>query len=121
MQRQAGDFRRGIPARHFNGANGDRTFGVAAGFFPLHHSGENFFRIEVVTGRVEQRFRFCFQDARNKTRAHLRAASITSGGVEGEPDDGFAVTYHVGDHGNHRSGHLAEIEHRVAQVRIQRD
>ena len=50
-----------------------------------------FFRIEIVAGLVEQRSRIGFQDARNEPRAHLRAAGVASGGVEGETGDRFAV------------------------------
>ena len=50
------------------------------------------------------------QDARDKARAHLRAAGIAAGGIEREAGDRLAVAHHVGDHRDHRGSHLGEVD-----------
>ena len=62
---------------------------MPAGFLVLHHDGETFFRREIA-GVVEQRVWLGFQDARNEARAHLRAAGVAAGGIEGEAADRLA-------------------------------
>ena len=70
---------------------------------------------------VEQRLRLGLQDARDEARAHLRAAGIAAGGVERVADDRLAVAHHVGDHRDHRGGHLGEVDRGVLQRGVQRD
>ena len=84
MQRLAGDLGDRVPDRDLDGADADRALAVAAGFLVLHHHGEDFLRIEIVAGLVEQRLRIGLEDARDEARAHLRAAGVAAGGVEGE-------------------------------------
>ncbi len=57
MQRLSGDLGDRVPDRDLDGADADRALAVAAGFFVLHHDGEDFFRREIVARVVEQRFR----------------------------------------------------------------
>ena len=93
---------------------------MPAGFFVLQHGGEDFLRREL-PALVEQRGGRRFQDARDKARAHLRAAGIAAGGIEREAADRLAGAHHVGDHGDHRRRHLAEIEARIGELRVERD
>ncbi|MNC91579.1 hypothetical protein D3C83_78660 [compost metagenome] len=86
---------------------------MAARLLALHHAGENFLRIEVVARGVGERFRLRGEDARDEARAHLRAAGVAPGGIEREARDRLAFPHHVGDHRDHRGGHLAEIERRI--------
>ena len=53
--------------------------------------------------------------------AHLRAARVPAGGVEGEARHRLAVADHVGDDRDNRRGHFREIEAGVAQIGFQRD
>src|SRR5262249_57765001 len=39
-----------VPQRHFDGADGDRTLGMPAGFLSPHHAAENLRRIEITAG-----------------------------------------------------------------------
>ena len=121
MQRLALDLGDRVPQGGFNGADGDRAFGVTAGFFPLHHAGEDLGGIDVVAAGVEERFRRGFPDARDEAVAHLRAAGVAAGGVKGKANNRLAVTQHVCNDGDHRRSHLAEIKDRIAQARFQRD
>ena len=61
------------------------------------------------------------EDARNEARPHLRAAGIAAGGVEGEARNRLAVADDVGDDGDHRGGHLGEVEAGILQIGLQRD
>jgi hypothetical protein len=121
VQRLLRDLRHGVPHRDLDGADADRALGIAADLLALVHRGEDFCRIDVVAGVVEQRFRICLQDARDEALAHLIAAGVAAGRVEREADHRLAVAHHIGDHGDHRGGHLGEIEARVLQVGFERD
>ena len=114
MQRLALDLGDRVPHRDLDGADADRALAVPAGLLVPHHHGEDFLRIEIVAGLVEQRFRIGLQDARDESRAHLRAAGIAAGGVEGEARDRLAVADDVGDDRDHRCRHLGEIETGIA-------
>ena len=120
VQRLVGDLGDGVPDRDLDGADADRALGMPAGLFVLHHDGEDFFRREIA-GVIEQRVGRRFEDARNKPRAHLRAAGIAAGGIEGEAAHRLAGALDVGDHGDHRRRHLAEIEARIGERRVERD
>ena len=120
MQRLVGDLGERVPDRDLDGADADRALGMPAGFLVLHHDGEAFVRRELA-GVVEQAVGRCFQDARNETRAHLRAAGVAAGGIEGKAADRLAGAHHVGDHGDHRRRHFAEIEARIGERRLERD
>ena len=80
----SGDLGHRVPHRDLDGADADRALAMAAGFLVLHHHGEDLFRREIIAGVVEQRLRIGLQDARNEPRAHLRAAGVAPGGIEGE-------------------------------------
>ncbi len=55
MQRLFRDLGDRVPDRDLDGADADRALAVAAGFFVLHHHGEDFFRRKIIAGLVEQR------------------------------------------------------------------
>ena len=121
MERLVFDLGDRVPARDFDGADRDRALGVAARLLALHHARENFLGIEVRSRRVDERRGIGFEDARNEARAHLRAARIAAGGVERVADDGLAAAHDVGDDGDDRGRHLAEVERGVAHARLQRN
>ena len=83
---------------------------MAAGFFPLHHDGEDFAWIEIRMRFIEKGLRIGAQDAGDETRAHRRSAGVSAGRVEGEADDRPAVAHDIGDDSNHRGGHFGKIE-----------
>ncbi len=56
VQRLLRDLGDGVPDRDLDGADADRTLGMAAGLFVLHHDGEEFFRREIA-GVIEQQSR----------------------------------------------------------------
>ena len=115
VQGFAGDLGHGVPERDFDRANRDRALAVAAGLLALHHAGENFFRVQVLAGRVQQRCRVGAQDTRDEALAHLRAAGVASGGIESKAGHRCAVAHTVGQYGNHRRGHLRKIEARIGK------
>jgi hypothetical protein len=121
VQRLVCDLGDRVPDRHLDGADRDRALAVAAGFLPLQHGGEHFGRIEVLLVLVEQRLRIGRQDARNKARAHRRAAGVAAGRVEGEAADRRAVAHDVGDDRDHRGRHLGKIDAGIADVRVERN
>src|SRR5579862_9116525 len=94
MQRLVRDLGERVPRRDLDGADADRTLTVPAGLLVLHHDGEDLVRREPA-GLIQQPLRRRFQDARNKPSAHLRAAGITPGGIEGETTDRLTVAYDV--------------------------
>ena len=49
--------------------------------------------------------------------AHLRAAGVTAGRIEGETADRLAVANDVGDHGDYRRRHFGKIEARIGERR----
>ena len=100
MQRFFRDLGDRVPDRDLDRADGNRALAVSAGFFVLHHRGEEFFRRKIVARIVDKRLRRRFKDARNEARAHLRAAGIAPGRIEGEARDRLAVEHHVGDDGD---------------------
>ena len=121
MQRLAGDLGDRIPHRDFDRADTDRAFAVTAGLLVAHHDGEDFFRREIIAGLVEERARLGVEDARNKPRAHLRAAGIASGRVESEAADRLTVALDVGHHRDHRGGHFGKIDARIGERGVQRN
>src|SRR5262245_10376156 len=58
VERFRGDLGNRIPDRDLDRADRDRALAVTAGFFPLHHDGENFSRIEILLCLVKERSRF---------------------------------------------------------------
>src|SRR6476469_5480321 len=84
-----------VPYCYLNGANSDRALGMSAGLFTPHHAIENFRGSEIAAGIVEQRVGFGSEDARNETRAHLRAAGIAARGIEGKAAHRFPITTDV--------------------------
>ena len=120
VQRLVGDLGERVPDRDLDGADADRALRVAARLLVLHHGGEAFVRREQA-GVVEQRLGLGFQDARDEARAHLRAAGIAAGGVEGIAAHRLAGAHNVGDHGDHRRRHFAEVEARIGERRVERD
>jgi hypothetical protein len=121
VQRLVGDLGDGVPHRHLDGADADRALGMPAGLLVLQHDGEDFLRREIVAGVIKQRIGRRLEDARDKPRPHLRAAGIASGGIEGETANWLAGALNVGDDGDHRRRHLAEIDARIGERRIERD
>ena len=121
MERLFGDLGDRVPDRDLDRADGDRALAVAAGFFLLHHGGEDPARIEIGLRLVEERARIGAEDARDEARAHRRPAGIAPGRVEGEADDGTAVAHDVGDDRHDRGRHLGKIEARIAHVGFQGD
>ena len=68
VQRLAGDLGDRVPHGDLDGADRDRALAVAAGLLALHHAGEDFLRIEIVAGGIQQRFRLGLEDARDEAR-----------------------------------------------------
>src|SRR6476620_2332594 len=110
-----------IPARDFDRADGDRTLGVSARLLALHHAREDFRRVEVCARVVDERCGIRLENARNESRPHLLAASITSRGVECITDDRLPAAHDVGYDCDDGRGHLAEVERSVAHVRLERN
>jgi hypothetical protein len=120
VQRLLRDLGDGVPDCDLDGADADRAFGMPAGLLVLHHDGKDFIRCEVAGG-IEQRVGRRFENARNKPCPHLRAAGIASGGIEGETANRLAEALDVGNHGDHRRRHLAEIDARIGERRLERN
>jgi hypothetical protein len=121
VQRLLSDLRHRVPDSNLDGADADRALAVAAGFLSLHHRGKEFGRIEIFSGVVEERLGLGREDARDQARAHLRAAGVAAGRIEGEAHNRPALAHDVGEDRNHRGGHLGEIEARIPQLRLERD
>jgi hypothetical protein len=115
VQRLGGDLGGRIPDRDLDRADPNRALAVSAGFFVLHHNGENFLRSEIVTGFIDERTRLRLEDAWNEPGAHLRAAGITAGRVEGKAADRLAVAFDIGDDGDHRRRHFGKIDARIGE------
>ena len=94
---------------------------LIAGFFPLHHHGEDLAGIEILLRLVEQGARICPQNAGDEPCAHRGSAGITAGRVEGEANDRPAIAHDIGDHRDDRGGHLGKIETGIGDVRFERD
>ena len=110
-----------VPHGDLDGADAHRAVGMPAGLLALHHGGEDRLRVEIAPFLVDQAVGVGVHDPRDEPRPHLGTAGIPPRGVEGVADDGLAVADHVGDDRDDGGGHLAEVEHRVAQVRVERD
>jgi hypothetical protein len=110
-----------IPDGDLDRADGDRAFAVAAGFFPLHHDGENLCRVEILLCLVEQGSRIGLQDAWDEACAHRSATGVAAGRVEGETDDWAAVAHDIGDDRHDRSRHFGKIEARIPDVGLEWD
>jgi len=54
VKRQPGNLRGGIPERHIEGAYGDASFAVAAGFFIGHHNPPGAERVEIGSGVIRE-------------------------------------------------------------------
>ena len=121
MQRLSGNLGDRIPDGDLDGADGDRALAVAAGFFPLHHDGEDLAGIEILLRLVEQGARIGPQNAGDEPCAHRGSAGITTGRVEGEANDRPAIAHDIGDHRDDRGGHLGKIETGIGDVRFERD
>src|SRR5262249_61706251 len=93
VERFRGDLGNRIPDRDLDRADRDRALAVTAGFFPLHHDGENISRIEILLCLVKERSRIGAENARDEARAHRRTAGIAASRVEGETDARLAVTH----------------------------
>ncbi len=66
---------------------------------------------------VEQRFRLRRLEARDEALAQQPARRVAAIRIEAETDHRFAVALHIGDDGDDRGGHLAEIDIGVADRR----
>src|SRR5262249_9522688 len=121
VERFRGNLCDGIPDGNLDRADRDRALAVTAGFFPLHHDGENFARTEILLCLVKERSRIGTEDTGDEARAHRRTAGIAAGRVEGETDDWLAVAHDIGDDRDDRGRHLGKIEARIPDVRLERD
>ena len=121
VQRLVRDLGDGVPHRDLDRADADRALAVAAGFLVAHHRGEDFVRAQDCRRASSSVSGSALQDARDEALAHLRAAGIAAGRIEGEAGDRLAAAHHVGDHRDHRRRHFREIEARIGERRLQRD
>ena len=121
VQRHIGDLRRRVPHRDLDGADPDRTLGVAADLLAPDHGRGDAGGIDVAAGLIEERGRVGPEDSRDEALAHLRAAGIAAGGVERKARDRLAAAHHAGNDGDDRRRHLRKVETRIGEVRFERN
>ncbi len=119
-ERLALDLGNGIPHRHVDRANRDRTLAVAAGLFILHHRRPDPVRIEIGAGIIHEAFRRRFQNTIPEAFADKAALAITAIGVEAVANHAPPVSHDIGDDGHQARRHLAEVDIGVADRRRDR-
>ncbi len=116
-QRLAGDLRHRVPHRHVDGADRDRALAMAARLFVRHHRRPDLVGIEIVAGRIEQRFRIGLDQTRRETLADQPALPVAAIRIEAVTDHPLAVAHDIGDDGDEARRHPGEIDIGVADGR----